>query len=70
MSPLLIPPFQKRLWQRDYWDRIICDENEYNAIGEYIINNPQTWQRDRFGSDDQSFREDSMTYGDDWKESC
>jgi len=35
------PRFNKRLWQRDYWERIIRDEGEYNRIVEYIRNNPR-----------------------------
>lgn len=44
----LVPPFQKRLWQRDYWDHIIRNESEYHKIQEYIINNPQSWELDQY----------------------
>ena len=34
------PPFPGKLWQRNYYDRIIRDEDELNRIREYIIYNP------------------------------
>jgi len=34
------PRFRKRLWQLQYHDRIIRDENELGRIRKYIINNP------------------------------
>jgi len=30
-------------WQSRYYDRIIRDDNEYNRIKNYIINNPKNW---------------------------
>ena len=40
-------PYQK-LWQRNYYERIIRDENELNHIREYIIENPLNWQEDKY----------------------
>lgn len=40
-------PFAKRLWQRNYYERIIRNENDLNKIREYIINNPKIWDNDR-----------------------
>ncbi len=37
-----------RLWQRNYWEHIIRNETELNRIRNYIINNPQNWDEDRF----------------------
>lgn len=34
------------LWQRNYYERIIRDEEELNQIKKYIINNPQNWEKD------------------------
>ena len=34
-------------WQRNYHDRIIRNDDELNRIREYIIYNPQMWERDR-----------------------
>ena len=38
--------FDKKLWQRNYYEHIIRDETELNKIREYIINNPLNWQTD------------------------
>jgi len=35
------------LWQRNYYEHIIRDENELNKIRRYIINNPAKWSYDR-----------------------
>jgi REP element-mobilizing transposase RayT len=40
-------PFHKKFWQRDYWDRIIRNERELEAIRTYIINNPANWDKDQ-----------------------
>lgn len=34
------------LWQRNYYERVIRDETELNAIREYILNNPLGWITD------------------------
>ena len=38
-------PFNKRLWQRNYYEHIIRSEAEYAKIAEYINNNPILWQK-------------------------
>ena len=38
--------FGGRFWQRDYYDRIIRDDAELNAIRKYIIENPLKWDLD------------------------
>jgi len=35
------------VWQRNYYDRIIRDEDELWRIREYIANNPAQWAVDR-----------------------
>ncbi|MCP4679173.1 MAG: hypothetical protein GY854_27505 [Deltaproteobacteria bacterium] len=40
--------FPGRLWQRNYYDRIIRNENELNRIREYIIHNPAGWDNDDY----------------------
>ncbi|MCP4254873.1 MAG: hypothetical protein GY775_16005 [Candidatus Scalindua sp.] len=42
----LVPPFRKRLWQRDYYDHIIRNKSEYETLREYIFNNPLSWEFD------------------------
>jgi REP element-mobilizing transposase RayT len=34
-------------WQPLFWDHIIRDENEYQRIENYIINNPIKWANDK-----------------------
>jgi len=36
-----------KLWQRNYYDRVIRDENELNRIREYVVGNPMLWDMDR-----------------------
>ena len=37
-----------RLWQRDFYDRVIRNEKEFGAIQDYIISNPLKWSEDEF----------------------
>ena len=39
--------FNGKLWQRNYWEHIIRNENEYNRISQYIIENPIKWDLDK-----------------------
>jgi len=39
-------PFPGRLWQRNYYERIIRDEDELNEKQQYIIDNPRRWSED------------------------
>ncbi|MEJ2794955.1 transposase [Iodobacter sp. LRB] len=34
-------------WQRNYWEHVIRDEEEWQTIREYIHHNPQQWKQDR-----------------------
>jgi len=40
--------FDKKLWQRNYWEYIIRNERSYKNISKYIINNPKKWNEDTF----------------------
>jgi REP element-mobilizing transposase RayT len=40
-------PFNGKLWQRNYWEHIIRNEQSYQRISEYIINNPKNWNNDK-----------------------
>ena len=42
------PPFEKRIWQRNYYEHIIRNEQSLEKIQNYIIHNPQKWQDDKF----------------------
>ena len=35
-----------KLWMRNYHDHIIRDNESYQRIKKYIINNPKTWNND------------------------
>lgn len=34
-------------WQKSYYDEIIRSEKHYSEVYDYILSNPQTWDRDR-----------------------
>lgn len=40
-------PFPGKLWQRNYYERIIRNEIEMNLFRQYIINNPSEWNNDK-----------------------
>lgn len=40
------PPFPGRLWQRNYYERVIRNEDELADIREYIRSNPLRWADD------------------------
>ncbi len=44
----ILPPFDKQIWQRNYYENIIRTEEAYIKISEYITNNPQKWQDDKY----------------------
>ncbi|MBD0401413.1 transposase [Flammeovirga sp. EKP202] len=39
--------FDRRLWQRNYWEHIIRNNNEHEKIAQYIIDNPLCWSDDK-----------------------
>jgi len=39
-------PIPRRIWQKNYYERIIRNEDELNRIREYINGNPQNWATD------------------------
>jgi len=36
-----------KIWQRNYYERIIRNEHELDAIRQYIQDNPINWKKDR-----------------------
>jgi REP element-mobilizing transposase RayT len=40
-------PFDKTLWQRNYYEHIIRSETSFHKIRQYIMDNPGTWAVDR-----------------------
>ncbi len=41
------PAFPGKLWQRNYYERIIRDDGELHAIYQYILDNPLRWNEDQ-----------------------
>jgi REP element-mobilizing transposase RayT len=39
-------PFENKIWQRNYYEHIIRNEDSYRDISNYIMNNPQNWLED------------------------
>lgn len=39
-------PFAGKLWQRNYYERIIRNDDELNRTREYIQGNPTNWSED------------------------
>jgi putative transposase len=37
-----------RVWQRNYHEHVIRNEQSYQTISDYIINNPAKWKDDKF----------------------
>jgi putative transposase len=43
--------FDRRLWQRNYYEHIIRNDGDLYEIRKYIIQNPLQWEIDRENSD-------------------
>ena len=35
------------VWQRNYWEHVIRDQNSFNRIHDYILTNPLRWHLDK-----------------------
>ncbi|HJV78881.1 MAG TPA: hypothetical protein VJ602_10905, partial [Paludibacter sp.] len=42
------PRFNRKLWQRNYYEHIIRTPDAYENISNYIVNNPEKWKDDMF----------------------
>jgi REP element-mobilizing transposase RayT len=42
------PIFNKKLWQKDFYEHIIRNDKSYSKISEYIEINPIKWKEDKF----------------------
>ncbi|MFK5968785.1 MAG: hypothetical protein QM487_01505 [Candidatus Marithrix sp.] len=40
--------FNRKLWQRNYYEIIIRNEDFHNQVSEYIVNNPLKWDTDKY----------------------
>lgn len=45
------PPFHYKLWQADYYDRVIRSRDELGHVRNYIMTNPLRWTFDRENPD-------------------
>ena len=39
----LVPSFNKRIWQRNYYEHIIRNNESNKRIVQYILTNPEKW---------------------------
>ena len=40
------PVFERRLWQRSFYEHVIRNERDHQAIVDYIVANPMNWEKD------------------------
>lgn len=45
----VVPCQGSKLWQDNYWEKIVTNHEQLEAIRRYIENNPKSWSIDRFG---------------------
>jgi putative transposase len=45
-----------RFWQRNFYERIIRDENELNRIRKYIVENPLKWLEDEYNPNNNLYK--------------
>jgi hypothetical protein len=54
------------VWQRNYWEHIIRNENEHIRISQYIIENSLNWDLDQLnGGGGNRVLEPAMPYGEE-----
>ena len=41
-------PFNKKLWQKDFYEHVIRNDKSYVKITQYINSNAIKWQEDKF----------------------
>jgi REP element-mobilizing transposase RayT len=44
------PPFDRRLWQRNFYEHIVRGEGGLERIRAYIADNPSQWHLDQLHS--------------------
>ena len=54
-------PFSGKLWQRNYYDHIVRNDEELNRIREYISDNPRRWDMDRENPEGPNYQNKSET---------
>ena len=43
----ILPPFEKQVWQRSFYDHVIRNNDDYDEIYKYIYENPMRWEFDK-----------------------
>lgn len=38
----------KQIWQKSFYDSVICSQSAYEEVWNYIDGNPQKWQDDKY----------------------
>jgi len=52
----ILPPFDKQIWQRSFYDHIIRNHDDYNEVYRYIYENPMRWHFDKLYSEKREIR--------------
>lgn len=47
----ILPPFNKQIWQRSFYDHVIRNQHDYENIVKYIYENPMRWKYDQLYRD-------------------
>jgi REP element-mobilizing transposase RayT len=47
----MFPPFDKKIWQKSFFDHIIRNEKSYLEVWQYIDENPLKWKEDEFSNE-------------------
>ena len=43
----VLPPFDKQIWQRSFFDHVVRNRDDYSKICRYIYENPMRWRCDK-----------------------
>jgi REP element-mobilizing transposase RayT len=52
----------ERVWQRNYYERVVRSEDELRRIREYIVGNPASWELDKENPKSANFGVDHALY--------
>ena len=56
--------FDQKMWQRNYWEHIIQNNDELGRISQYIMDNPKKWNNDKLnGGNGNVIMESQTVYG-------
>ena len=57
-----------RVWQRNYWEHIVRNEDEFSRIRNYIKNNPIMWEQDQLngGLGNRNMEPQTEYRGESW----